>query len=57
MKSLLQYFTIVMAAGLVATHAQAGKIDHDLPRISYIQYQSVTAPRPTLTLWARLPTA
>ena len=40
MKSLLQYCTILIAIGLVNTQAQAGKIDPNLPRISYIQYPS-----------------
>jgi dienelactone hydrolase len=56
MKSLLQYFAIVIAAGLVATHAQAGKIDPDLPRISYIQYQSLNFinPEQPLTIAGQL---
>jgi dienelactone hydrolase len=56
MKSLLQYFAIVMAAGLVAMHAQAGKIDPNLPSISYIQYQSfdINNPEQKLTIGGQL---
>jgi dienelactone hydrolase len=56
MKSLLQYFAIVMAAGLVAMHAQAGKIDPNLPGISYIQYQSfdIVTPGQALTIGGQL---
>jgi dienelactone hydrolase len=56
MKSVLQYLTIVMAAGLVAMHAQAGKIDSNLPGISYIQYQSfdIIAPEQKLTIGGQL---
>lgn len=40
MKSLFQYCAIAIATGLVTIQAQAGKIDRNLPTISYIQYES-----------------
>jgi len=46
MKSLLQYVAIFMSAVVLAMPAQAGKIDRNLPRISYVQYQSLDITKP-----------
>ena len=40
MKALLQFLAITFATGLPVHQVQAQKIDPDLPRISYIQYES-----------------
>ena len=50
MMSLLKYFAIVLTAGLVAVNSQAGKIDPDLPAISYISYSSSDLFSPTQIL-------
>lgn len=56
MRLLLKYCAMVMAAGLVTLHAQAGKIDPNFPNISYIQYQSfdIFTPEQKLTIGGQL---
>jgi dienelactone hydrolase len=56
MKSVLKFCALLMATGLVALQAQAGKIDPDFPQISYIQYPSfdIVAPGQALTIGGQL---
>jgi dienelactone hydrolase len=56
MKSLHQYFLIAITVGLVSLQAQAGKIDPNLPTISYIQYESfdIVSPGQKLTIAGQL---
>lgn len=46
MKSLLQCCAFLIAVGLVALQAHAGKIDPDFPQISYIQFPSFNIDEP-----------
>ena len=56
MKSLLRFFATAVTVGLIALQAQAGKIDPDLPSISYVQYQSfdINNPGQMLTIAGQL---
>ncbi len=56
MKSLLQQCALVMAVALITFQAQAGKIDPNLPGISYIQYPSfdILSPGQMLTVGGQL---
>ena len=50
MKSFFQYCVTAIAIGLVTIQAQAGKIDRNLPTISYIQYESFNIVTPAQKL-------
>jgi len=56
MKSLFQFFFIAIATGLVTIQAQAGKIDPNLPTISYVQFESfdINAPQDQLNVGGQL---
>ena len=56
MKSLFQFFFIAIATGLVTIQAQAGKIDPNLPTISYVQFESfdINAPKDQLNVGGQL---
>lgn len=50
MKSRVSYVAVVLIAALASWHCQAGKIDPDLPAITYIQFESPDLLHPGETL-------
>ena len=56
MKLLFQYCTAIITIWLLALQAQAGKIDPDFPRVSYVNYESfdIVTPGDKLTVGAQL---
>lgn len=50
MKSRVSYVAVVLIAALASWQCQAGKIDPDLPAITYIQYESPNLLNPAETL-------
>ena len=56
MKSLLQLSAIALASWVVALQVQAGQIDPDFPRVSYVQFESfnINTPQQKLTVGAQM---